>query len=210
MQLVTNYCPDKMHTVYAVVEEALSAGCDVIQFSWGNCSDIELLRTAERVTQLVKDYNAKLCVNNNVELAVKMEADSVHLGRADTPLHVARKLIPSAMQIGYTIDSLEQVEHIDTYDADYFGVGAIFGTKTKVHTKPTLGLSGLSLIRAATDKHIVAIGGIRTDNAVDVVYAGADSLAVIGAVYDAKDKHKNIQELLQAEKFSANKQWYCQ
>jgi len=141
-----------------------------------------------------------------VELAVKMEADSVHLGRADTPLHVARKLIPSTMQIGYTIDSLEQIEHIDTYDADYFGVGAIFDTKTKVHTKPTLGLSGLALIRAATDKHIVAIGGIRTDNAIDVIRSGANSLAVIGAVYDSKNIHRDIQELLQAENLSANKQ----
>jgi thiamine-phosphate pyrophosphorylase len=103
------------------------------------------------------------------------------------PVTIARQMLPPEVFIGLSVETLGDVERAAAQAVDYLGVSPIFATPTKPDTAPPWGLLGLHQVRAMTDLPLVAIGGIHLTNALGVLQAGADGLAVVSAICSADD-----------------------
>ncbi len=137
-----------------------------------------------------------MIINDRCDLALAVEADGVHLGQRDLPLHDARAVMGTEKIIGISTHSLDQVEQATGGGADYLGFGPIFGTDTKADHEPIVGLEGLRQARARTHLPIFAIGGLTLDTVAGTVQAGANGVAVVSAVAAAADVGKMVRDLL--------------
>jgi thiamine-phosphate diphosphorylase len=180
----------------ARLRAALGAGARLVQFRAKGIERGELLRRAERVQAVCREYQALFLVNDAADVAAILAADGLHLGQDDLPAAAARTLLGPDMLVGLSISALEEAELAPRDGTvDYLGVGAMFPTDTKPDAEyggPEL----LQSIRAATDLPLVAIGGITAQNAAAVWSAGADLIAVVSAVFSANDPAAATQALL--------------
>ena len=196
--------------VYLVTEEALSGGRTSVQIAAaaiaagiGIVQLREKLGTARRALEIAvalrsatREHGGLLLVNDRLDLALAADADGVHLGQDDVPVATARAILGPGALIGLSITDPAQLEVRDVRDADYLGVGAVFPTDSKADARYT-GLALLAAARAAVDLPIVAIGGITPENAAAAVRAGADVVAVIGAIAGAADPESAARHLLE-------------
>jgi thiamine-phosphate pyrophosphorylase len=147
----------------------------------------EFLAQALILKALLAPLGIPLVINDRIDIALACGADGVHLGQNDLPADEARKLLPPGVFIGWSVESMDDVQQSAALPVDYLGVSPIFSTPTKTDTKDPWGLEGLAVVRAATRLPLVAIGGIHAGNARDVLRAGADGLAVVSALCAADD-----------------------
>lgn len=160
------------------------------------------LKNADEITQLAKACQ-QLCehnhvpffINDDVALARRIKADGIHVGQSDTPIEQVIAACRGDLQIGLSLNNLEQAIKADKIDGiDYYGVGPIFSTTSKVDAQTTTGTALIQQIRqAGINKPLVGIGGINTDNAHVVRAAGADGVAVISAIVQILSKVQTIQ-----------------
>jgi thiamine-phosphate pyrophosphorylase len=176
---------------------ALDAGVGVLQVREKEGSARQALEIARALRAETRRRGALLLVNDRVDIALAVEADGVHVGQDDLPVAEVRRLLGPDALIGLSITAPEQLRAADVAEADYLGVGAIFPTDGKSDAILT-GLGLLTAARAATERPIVAIGGITTERVPVVLRAGADLVAVITAVTLAEDPGKAAQDLLAA------------
>lgn len=153
------------------------------------------IEQAKKIKELIKPFNVPLIINDNVDVALAVGADGVHVGQSDMPFIEVRKLLGAKAIIGLSVETWEDVEKAQDLDADYLGVSPVFDTPTKTDTKWAWGLAGLSRIRAFSRHKLVAIGGINIKNAAEVIRAGADSIAVVSAICAAPDPYEAAIEL---------------
>lgn len=130
---------------------------------------------------------ATLIVNDFVEVAVKANANAVHLGRSDESIQSARDRLPKDTMIGGTANSLGEALQVAELDVDYLGVGPVFGTTSKASPAPPLGISALREICQRIEKPVVAIGNIQLQNVSSVIAAGAHGVAVLSAICCAEN-----------------------
>jgi thiamine-phosphate pyrophosphorylase len=183
-----------------VLRELLEGGIKLLQLRAKAMTAGDFLQLASVTRRLTRSYGCRLIVNDRVDIALACEADGVHLGQEDLPLHAARKLMGDKM-IGVSTHELEQAREAERDGADYIGFGPMFGTTTKATGYSARGLEMLRRVRAAVKIPIVAIGGITEANVAEVWQAGADSAAIISdllGVADVPDKVKRILALRQA------------
>lgn len=193
LQLLTSYAPTHRATVVQIVQEAVDFGVPYIQFCWQG-TDLEIFKLAERLKRITESAGSKLIINNRLDVALAVEASGLHVGQTDVPVHIVKQLIPDYMKLGLTVSTVEQLAIAEQFSVDYYGIGPIFNTKTK--PSGTIGIDKLKQLRALTARPIIAIGGIKLDNAAAAFAAGANGVAVIGAIYDSNDKQKTITNLL--------------
>ena len=146
----------------------------------------ELLEQVERVLQFAP-AGAAVFVNDRADVARLAGAAGVHLGQTDMPAALARRVLAQDQLLGLSTHSLEQALEADTLPVDYIAVGPVFPTSTKLNPDPVLGIKGLADICGAVHKPVVAIGGIRLENAREVFEAGAQSIAVIRDLLSSTD-----------------------
>jgi thiamine-phosphate pyrophosphorylase len=137
-----------------------------------------------------------LVINDRIDIALACEAEGVHLGQSDMPVYDARRLLPAKVFIGWSVETAHEVAQSAHLPVDYLGVSPVFATPTKTDTKTPWGLEGLRQVRAATGLPLVAIGGIHTDNAQDVMRAGANGLAVVSALCSAVDPAQAARDFM--------------
>jgi thiamine-phosphate pyrophosphorylase len=174
----------------ALLDAALRGGVDVVQLREKELPDDELVRAAAPFRRACTLHGALFVLNDRPELVGACGADGVHIGQEDTPLEEARALAGPDRIVGLSATTAAEL----VGDADYFGVGAIFGTPTKPESQP----GGLELVRAAAATLCVpwfAIGGIDLANVAEVAAAGAPGVAVVRAVRDADDPEAAAREL---------------
>lgn len=174
---------------------ALRGGAACIQLREKDAPTRDFVALAQRVKALMAPFRAPLIINDRVDVALAVGADGVHVGQNDMPCEIARKLLGPRAIIGLTVESWEDVQRAASLEADYLGVSPIFATPTKTDTGEPWGLDGLRRIRAATNRPLVAIGGLNASNAADAVRAGADGIAVVSAVCAADDPFEAAREL---------------
>jgi thiamine-phosphate pyrophosphorylase len=168
------------------LEKLARGGASLIQLRDKNLSAREFCDQIMAALVVARRHGVTALINDRVDLAIACGADGVHLGQDDLPPVAARKLMGDDAIIGYSTHNLEQATAAATHPINYLAVGPIFQTTSKSDTFPVVGLEGLRTIRAAVgDIPIVAIGGITRDTAGAVIRAGADSVAVIGALLSA-------------------------
>lgn len=179
-----------------VAEEALKGGASVIQFRDKIREKGIQLRVLSALKELCHGFNALLIVNNDPDMALAVQADGVHLGQKDLPLSVARRLLMPGQIVGVSCATVDEAQEADAAGADYIAVGSIFPTISKLDTRPA-GLMTLAKVRAVTNRPLVAIGGISSDNVDQVMAAGADAVAVISAVVGAPDPEVAARTMLE-------------
>jgi thiamine-phosphate pyrophosphorylase len=160
------------------------AGVGILQYRNKQGSDADILRDTE-VMRAAAPPGLKLILNDYVDLVAEAGFDGVHLGQEDMPSHEARALLGPDMMIGISTHNEAQLRTATREPVDYIAVGPVFATTSKENPDPVVGVDGVRLARRLTDKPIVAIGGITLANAADVWGAGADSVAVISAIFAA-------------------------
>jgi len=165
--------------VHAIVDDletarrAVAAGATVVQLRVKAPTGVVVER-GHGFTEL----GVTFVVNDDVEAAILLDADGVHLGQADEGAERARA---RGLWVGRSVVTLEQALDVD---ADYLGAGPVWDTPSKTDADPAIGLDGLSAICAAARVPVVAIGGIDAANAGDCIRAGAAGVAVIRAATD--------------------------
>jgi len=195
LYLVTDQPSLKGRSLVDVVQAAVRGGVTCVQLREKHASSRDFYTQAVALMNLLAPLNIPLIINDRLDIALACGAQGVHLGQSDLPVQAARKMLPPEVFIGWSVESMEDVELSATLPLDYLGVSPVFATPTKTDTATPWGLEGLRRIRAATELPLVAIGGIHLGNAASVMQAGADSLAVVSAICSADDPLAASQQL---------------
>jgi thiamine-phosphate pyrophosphorylase len=161
------------------------AGVGILQYRNKQGSDADILRDTE-VMRAAAPAGLKLILNDYVDLVAETGFDGVHLGQEDMPPHEARALLGTAVIIGISTHNEAQLRAAAHEPVDYIAIGPVFATTSKDNPDPVVGIEAVGLARRLTNKPLVAIGGITVANAAEVWGAGADSIAVISAIFAAR------------------------
>lgn len=164
------------------VYELRDAGVSLLQYRDKLGSEEQILRNAALITDSFKSIGATLIMNDSPSLARLAGWQAVHLGQSDAAIVDARLTLGAAGIVGSSTHSPQQVGAADRAGADYIAIGPVFTTSTKRNPDPVVGLEGVRQARSLTRRPLVAIGGITPENAASVIEAGADTVAVIGAL----------------------------
>jgi len=163
-----------------IVYQLLQGGCRLIQIRDKQLSDAQFLPQLMECVNLCHRARAIILVNDRPDMAALAQTDGVHLGQEDTSPGSARQALGPARLIGRSAYNLEQaLEAEQDPNVDYIALGPVFATLTKIINQCPVGLAGVKEVRSRVKKPLVSIGGINLDNAVEVIMAGADSVAVI-------------------------------
>ncbi|MBA3321151.1 MAG: thiamine phosphate synthase [Pyrinomonadaceae bacterium] len=161
-----------------------AGGTTLVQLRDKHASPREFYQEAEAALRVARGLSVRLIVNDRADIALALGADGVHLGQDDPPPEAARRLLGDRAIIGYSTHNLAQAQEAALMPIDYLAIGPIYATATKANPDPIVGLDGLRHVREQLDPHLplVAIGGITAANARHVLAAGADAVAVVGAL----------------------------
>jgi thiamine-phosphate pyrophosphorylase len=166
-----------------IVQMLLAGGARLIQLRDKDASAKELLDAARKCLPITRAAGATLIINDRVDVTLTADADGVHLGQDDLAVEEAREILGEEKIIGISTHSLDQFRAALETSANYIAIGPIFPTKTKENPAPVVGLELLREAKTLADRPIVAIGGITIERTPEVISAGADSIAVIAALY---------------------------
>ncbi len=170
-----------------ILKTSVQAGAKLFQYRNKTASMKVAYEVALALRKIAHELGALFIVNDRCDLALAVDADGVHLGQGDLPLHLARTVMGPNKLIGLSTHNVEQVAAGSTVGADYLGFGPIFTPGSKTDHDPVVGTAGLKAIHELTRLPIFAIGGITLNNVEDVIRAGANGVAVISAVLRASD-----------------------
>ena len=191
---VTDRAWEGRFTLLEQVEQALKGGVTIVQFRDKNPDKEVFLWEALKIKELCKQYQVPFIINDHVELALEVGASGVHVGLEDTPVCQIRKKVPKDFIIGATAKSVEQAVEAERQGADYLGVGAIFPSPTKKDAKAT-SVEELGRICDAVKIPVVAIGGLTKDNLSVLEGTPISGVALISAIFGAKDIEKEVMLL---------------
>jgi thiamine-phosphate pyrophosphorylase len=166
-----------------VAEDLKAAGAQLVQYRNKVGEPESVLRFAAVLWEVFDGTGCRLILNDHADLVASAGFDGVHVGQADLSPEEARRVVGVERWVGVSTHNDEQVRIANETDADYIAVGPVFATGTKVDAEPAIGLEGVRRARSLTTKPMVAIGGITRANAQSVIDAGADSVAVISALF---------------------------
>jgi len=178
-----------------VVCELEEAGVTLLQYR--NKQNEAHIPDDAKVIKIGATSAVKLIMNDHPDLAVSAGFDGVHVGQKDVAPNEARKIVGPEKIVGVSTHNRAQLEAADRMPVDYIAFGPVFATSSKVNPDPVVGLEGIREARRLTAKPLVAIGGITLENARAVLDAGADSVAVISAMFGSgKDSAKIAKDFL--------------
>ena len=173
-------------TLYEVVKESLDGGATFIQLREKELDNEHFLEEAKELKKLCAEYKVPFVINDNVDIAIQMDADGVHVGQSDMEAgDVRAKLGPNKI-IGVSAQTVEQAILAEKRGADYLGVGAVFPTGSK-DDADDVSHETLKAICDAVSIPVIAIGGITVDNTPELAGTGICGIAVISAIYAADD-----------------------
>ena len=191
-----------------VVKEAIQGGITMFQFRDKGEKALqgeEKKQLARQIQALCQEANVPFIVNDDVQLAIDLDADGVHVGQEDTNAKDVRERIGNKI-LGVSTHNLDEVKQAMKDGADYVGMGPVYPTETKKDTRSVQGVSLITEVRRhGLQIPIVGIGGITYDNAAPVIQAGADGISIISAISQSADPKKAAEELkslVEAEKVS--------
>jgi thiamine-phosphate pyrophosphorylase len=167
----------------AAVRDMAEAGIQWIQVRAKQLSGAELCRQVEACCRALEGSGVRLWVDDRADVAALFPVAGLHVGQTDLPPAAARRVVGDEMWIGLSTHDEEQLRAADADpEVDVIAVGPVFPTTGKASPDPVVGLDFLRRARTLTAKPLVAIGGIDAGNLAQVLAAGADTAAVIGAV----------------------------
>ena len=187
----------KSMTLCEQVEEAIKGGATFVQLREKELDDRAFFAEAEDIKCVCKKYGVPFVINDNVDIAIKADADGVHIGQKDMEAGYVRSLIGEDKILGLSVQTREQAIAAEKMGADYLGVGAVFATSSK-DDADAVSYAELKAICEAVQIPVVAIGGITADNILELAGSGISGAAVISAIFAAEDIQKAAKELKSA------------
>jgi thiamine-phosphate pyrophosphorylase len=181
--------------VTSVALAAVRGGATMVQLRY-KAGMSEIMQSAREVIEVLRPTGVPVIINDRVDLARALGAQGVHVGQHDASPGEARRTLGEDAIVGLSITDASQLSAVDPDVVDYLGVGPIFQTGSKPDATPPLGLEALAQIAGSVRLPVVAIGGITEENAVAVIRAGADGLAVISAICAADDPEDAARALV--------------
>jgi thiamine-phosphate pyrophosphorylase len=167
----------------ATAERALADGATVVQLRLKDAATAEVVAVGEPMLAACRRAEAVFVVNDDVEAALRLGADGVHLGQSDAG---AERALEAGLVLGLSAGNVEEARAAEAAGATYVGAGPVWATPSKPDAGEPLGLEGLAAICAAVAAPVVAIGGIDASNAGDCIRAGAAGVAVVRAVAELR------------------------
>lgn len=181
-------------TLCEQVRKSLEGGATMVQLREKMLDEESFYREACEIKALCHEYNVPFIINDNVDIALRCDADGVHVGQTDMEAgNVREKLGPDKI-IGVTCKTVEQALRAQAQGADYLGSGAMFPTGTKANAQ-RLSYEGLKEICGAVSIPVVAIGGITKDNLASLEGSGIAGIAVVSAIYAQSDIKAAAEDL---------------
>jgi thiamine-phosphate pyrophosphorylase len=174
----------------------LDGGAGILQLRhkrhWGRA----LFEEARQIARLCREAGAQFVVNDRADFAMLLGA-GLHVGQDDLPPRDARKLLGGDATIGFSSHNVNQLCAAGGEPVDYVALGPVFATASKRNPDPVVGVEEVRRCRALLEKPLVAIGGITTENALDVLRAGADSIAVIGGLLPMASTAQSLRQRME-------------
>jgi thiamine-phosphate pyrophosphorylase len=177
-----------------VLEAVIQGGAKIIQLREKDYSKRDLYHLALKFRKITSKAGILLIINDQVDIALAVEADGVHLGQEDLPVEVARKLAPESL-IGASTHSLEQALKAEKEGADYINIGPIFSTETKEGVGRSLGPAAINEISPQIKIPFTVMGGITEENIDQVLAEGARRVAMVSTITRAADIAKKVRSL---------------
>ena len=181
-------------TLYSQVEKALEGGATFVQLREKHLNHDAFLQEAKEIKELCAKYQVPFVLDDDVELALEVGADGVHVGQSDMEAGDVRAKLGPDKIIGVSAQTVEQAILAEKHGADYLGVGAVFPTGSKDDAED-VPFETLKAICEAVSIPVIAIGGITKDNVKELAGSGICGIAVISAIFASKDIEAATKEL---------------
>ena len=195
----------KAENLLHILKQALEGGITCFQFRDKGKFSLEDSPLAQKALaiacrDLCRQYGVPFIVNDNVSLALEIDADGIHVGQSDMSVKAIRAKTTKPLIIGWSVNLLEEAQIGENMpEIDYFGIGPIFPTQSKENPKPTLGMAFISHLRhQGITKPLVAIGGVKFEHIKTLRENGADGIAVISAISQAENVTNATKALREA------------
>lgn len=185
------------------VEEGLKGGVSCVQLREKELDNDRFLEEAFIIKELCHKYNVPFFINDNVDVAIKCNADGIHVGQSDMKASNVREKIGSSMMLGVSAQTVEQAIEAEKNGADYLGVGAVFSTSTKLDAD-FVDHNTLKEICKAVSIPVVAIGGICKHNIMQLSGTGIEGVALVSAIFASEDIEGECKELRQLSEKMVN------
>jgi thiamine-phosphate pyrophosphorylase len=180
------------------VNAAIKGGITMVQLRDKEASTKERIEIGRELKKILKNSEVPLIINDDVEAAVAIDADGVHVGQSDENTIEIRRKIGKQKIVGLSCETIKDARDADPALVDYIGISPVFPTKTKTHFNAYIGLDGISDIVNATSIPTVAIGGLKKEHCREIFTRGCKGMAVVSAICGKEDPGKET-ELLHAE-----------
>jgi len=196
LYLVTDERLSRGRPTVEIVRAAIRGGVDAVQLRGKELSLREQVALGRELRAITREAGVLFIVNDRADLAVALDADGVHVGQDDLPADLARRVVGPDRLVGVSAATVEEARIARAMGADYIGVGAIYGTATKLDAGAAIGTAAIGMLKPL-GLPIVGIGGIGAGNAAEVVVAGAAGVAVVSAIIAADDPEAAARALRQ-------------
>lgn len=191
-------------TLYSVVEKALKGGATFMQLREKKLEEAKFMEEAKEIKALCAQYDVPFVINDNVDLAVSMDADGVHVGQSDMAAGDVRAKIGPGKILGVSAHTVEQAKLAEAQGADYLGVGAVFPTGSK-DDADEVRHETLKEICQSVNIPVIAIGGITKENTPRLSGSGICGIAVISAIFGQQDIEQATRVLKKVTKEMVDK-----
>lgn len=185
-----------------ILKTALAAGITAFQFREKGPTALtgaDKLALAQTCRQLTQAYQVPLIIDDDIELALAVHADGLHVGQKDEGIEATLAQVQQRLFVGYSCSTVAEVEHANQLDQiAYLGSGPIYPTGSKADADPVIGLAGLEKLVHLSRCPIVAIGGITAAHLNDIAATGAAGVSVISMITQSKDITGSVQAMRQA------------
>lgn len=178
-------------------QQAIEHGVTVVQLRSGNeWKKRQWYDAAVALKQVLQPFPIPLIINDHLDIALAIDADGLHLGQNDLPVAIARQLLGKHKWLGLSVSNQYQLIHTPVNIIDYIGIGPVFPTQSKPDAAPACGLTELQQLVAMKSCPAVAIGGITSDNVIDIIATGIEGIAVVSAICGKPDPGIATQHLI--------------
>lgn len=196
LYLVTDEIERCRYGLVETVRRAVEGGVTIVQYRSEKLSHEDQRREVLPLQAYLRSVNIPLIINDNVQLAVEIDAEGIHIGQDDMPVPQARALIGADKILGLTVTTKEQMAAVDTTLVDYLGCGPVFPTITKDDAPPPMGVEGWAELARLSPLPVVAIGGLNKERTAAIRATGlAAGVAVVSYICAAENPTQAAQEL---------------
>ncbi|WP_137596832.1 thiamine phosphate synthase [Paucilactobacillus kaifaensis] len=180
------------------IETAFKAGVTAFQLREKGKSQLnegQKFELASRCRKLTSKYRIPFIIDDDYQLADRVQADGVHVGQKDQKIETVIKVVGNRMMIGYSCNTETEINRANQLEIDYVGSGPVFPTQSKDDADPAIGLSGLQKLVSVSNYPVVAVGGITEDNVNEVLKTGVAGISGISLIMQSRNIGATVSEL---------------